>query len=96
LLSTQSGNLWIHRRRPVLELTFRGEEKNSQPLPGLEYPIIQPVAYYCNVRITPPSHILKLHTAELLLLKYTALKLVSKKIYIPGTVYIPLEVPCAE
>jgi hypothetical protein len=32
-----------------------GEEKNSQPLPGLEPPIIQPVAqrcsgYYCLIR----------------------------------------------
>jgi hypothetical protein len=29
-----------------------GEEKNSQPLPGLEAPIIQPVAQCCTIELS--------------------------------------------
>jgi hypothetical protein len=29
-----------------------GEEKNSQPLPGFELLIIQPVAYLCTIEIS--------------------------------------------
>jgi hypothetical protein len=44
LLYPQGKSPWYQFDRRLGGLRSGGEEKNSQPLPGLEYPIIQPVA----------------------------------------------------
>jgi hypothetical protein len=43
----------IDRRLGSQSLSGRGgEEKKSQPLPGIELPIIQPVAHRCNTELS--------------------------------------------
>jgi hypothetical protein len=50
----QGKNPWYPIDRRLGGLQSRsgrgGEEKNSQPLPGLELPSIQPVAQRCNTK----------------------------------------------
>jgi len=59
-LYSQGKRTWYQLDRRLGELQSRyghgGEQKNSQPLPGLEHPIIQPVAqsYTENVKSCRP------------------------------------------
>jgi hypothetical protein len=51
-LGTRKRRVVIFTLRPLYPQGKIGEEKNSQPLPGLELPIIQPVAQRCTTELS--------------------------------------------